>query len=309
MKIADVTTCVATRFGVPPECIKELPSALDKIFIDGANALSNNPLATAATAVSLDACKNCGVTVACADRVIIGDKWEAVLHSAEPDNSVDIIALCQMGDDVRFIPIEGKLGMAFEYPGDRVGASLTLKSLEDKYQGCSKLLGNDVHLLNKLIVVVPSCGQQWMWYKIRGWNLRGNKIGKVFSCCVSDLLSLLGCNVGAKPAHCAQDVYRTQLLRMEFEKIGAMSKVQLPPHDSCVGCGKCRDACRDEVRKHAIAMIPDEAIDDEPLRPFIDEKSCVGCRVCEKHCPILNSKYVGKVSDPSVEDLLYMIDE
>ena len=150
-------------------------------------------------------------------------------------------------------------------------------------------LGNSSILTSRLIVVVPTNGQEWMWYRIRNWNRIKNKIGKIFSCCSFDLLVLLGLFNTTKPIKCKANAYRTQLLQSEFEKVGMMSNVQLPPHDSCVGCGKCKIICRDIVKRFAISMIPDENLQNSPLRPYVDEMSCkFGCRECEKGCPVLH---------------------
>jgi len=288
MTITDITREIATHNGVPAQCVVELSKALEHIFADGDCGLETNGQVSASVKRKLQECRACVSSVPSREHVVSGDDWELMRNPVRQNKSVDIVALCEDGFDNFLLPIEGKLGLACERPNDKAGASVSLKELEDKYLGCAKLLCGRQRLIGKLIVVVPMNGQQWMWYRIRGWNHAGNKIGKIFSCCVSDLLALLGGNRGLRRADCRYDAFRTRLLQSEFEKIGPMSSVQLPPHDVCLGCGRCRDACRERVKRFAIAMIPDESIDGSPLRPFVDVKSCKsGCRECERHCPVL----------------------
>ena len=288
MTITDITGEIATRYYVPVQCVFEFSKALERIFADGERGLETNCNVSVSGKRMLQECRACVSSASCKEHVVSGDDWELAHNPIMQNKSVDIIALCEDGSDSFLLPIEGKLGLACERPDGKAGASVSLKELEDKYLGCAKLLCNSQRLIGKLIVVVPLNGQQWMWYRIRGWNHAGNKIGKIFSCCVSDLFTLLGCGRGLRRAGCRHDAYRTRLLQSEFEKIGPMSSVQLPPHDACLGCGKCRDVCRGTVRRFAIAMVPDESISGSPLRPFVDVKSCKsGCRECEHHCPVL----------------------
>ena len=289
MTISDITGEISTRLGVPTRCVVEFAKALERIFADGERGLETNSNASVPVKRMLQECRACVSSVPCEEHVVSGDDWELAHNPVAQNKSVDIIALCEDGSDYFLLPIEGKLGLACESPNGRAGASVSLKELEDKYSGCAKLLCNSQRLIGKLIVVVPKNGQQWMWYRIRGWNHAGNKIGKIFSCCVSDLLALLGRGCDLRREDCRHDAYRTRLLQSEFEKIGPMSSVQLPPHDACLGCGKCRDVCRENVKRFAIAMVPDESISGGPLRPYMDERSCKpGCRECERHCPVLH---------------------
>lgn len=289
MTITDITEEIAVRHGVPAQCVIEFAKAFDRIFADGERGLESNSKVSLSVQRMLQECKACVSSVSCKEHVVSGDDWEAVHNPATQNKSVDIIVSCVDGSDYFLLPIEGKLGLACERPNGKSGASVSLKELEDKYLGCAKLLCDSQRLIGKLIVVVPMNGQQWMWYRIRGWNHAGNKIGKVFSCCVSDLIALLCYGEVLRRKKCGHDAYRTRLLQSEFEKIGPMSSVQLPPHDVCLGCGKCRDVCRGKVKRFAIAMVPDESMVGKPLRPFVDIKSCKsGCRECEQHCPVLH---------------------
>lgn len=52
--------------------------------------------------------------------------------------------------------------------------------------------------------------------------------------------------------------------------------------DKCTGCYACFNACR----HLAIEMVEDEL---GHIHPFIDEKKCLGCKLCELSCPV-NSK-------------------
>jgi len=289
MTISDITGEISTRLGVPTRCVVEFAKALERIFADGERGLETNSNASVSVKRMLQECRACVSSVPCEENVVSGDDWELTHNPVAQNKSVDIIALCEDGSDYFLLPIEGKLGLACERSGDKAGASVSLKELEEKYLGSAELLCDGQQLIGKLIVVVPMNGQQWMWYRIRGWNHAGNKIGKIFSCCTFDLLALLGCGVVSRREHCRHDTYRTQLLQSEFEKIGPMSSVQLPPHDACLGCGRCRDVCREKVKRFAIAMVPDEGMCGKPMRPFVDVKSCKsGCRECERLCPVLH---------------------
>ena len=60
-------------------------------------------------------------------------------------------------------------------------------------------------------------------------------------------------------------------------------KPKLINNIKCTGCAACADVCR----HHAIHMDYDK---NGFLRPFITEKNCIGCKACEKTCPVLNFK-------------------
>ncbi len=60
-----------------------------------------------------------------------------------------------------------------------------------------------------------------------------------------------------------------------------MNKHHLCSRDECTGCYACVNRCP----KEAIEMKIDK---DGAIRPFIDEKKCVNCGLCDKVCPALN---------------------
>ena len=58
-------------------------------------------------------------------------------------------------------------------------------------------------------------------------------------------------------------------------------RIKLASKESCTGCAACASICP----KGCIKMVEDR---EGFLQPKIDSKVCVGCRQCEKTCPILN---------------------
>ena len=73
-----------------------------------------------------------------------------------------------------------------------------------------------------------------------------------------------------------------------------MSKinVSLAPYKKCTGCMACADACT-----HSALKV--EKVGDL-LYPRIDEKLCVGCRLCEKSCPVVSPIRLNRVEDVRV---------
>ena len=68
-----------------------------------------------------------------------------------------------------------------------------------------------------------------------------------------------------------------------------MSKITLPDHNSCTGCGVCEISCL----KSAISMKPDEM---GVFYPEIDYDVCIGCGNCQRVCH-LNKEIVLAKSD------------
>lgn len=52
---------------------------------------------------------------------------------------------------------------------------------------------------------------------------------------------------------------------------------------NCCGCFSCYNICPTQ----SISMIPD---DEGFLYPTIDIDKCINCNLCEKHCPLLQTK-------------------
>lgn len=284
-----------TRIGVPSDCVIGLYTALKRVFDDGETAIANNHRTNGAASAFLDKCNKCVLTKTDDSlHVISGDDWEFRNNHNNLDKSVDIIIAVQENEVRYLVSVEGKLGLAFDTPRDKAGGSLSCIGLENKYNGCLTLIAGRESVAGKMIVLVPSAGQEFVWYLIRRWNVQLAGRLKLFSCCVHDFLVLFGLWNGSKPEECQMNTYRTELLRSEFYRAGAMSHVQLPKYDCCISCGKCRDRCRDVVRRSAIAMVLDPDHDDGILRPFVDVQSCkLGCRECEKACPILHPNIGG----------------
>lgn len=68
-------------------------------------------------------------------------------------------------------------------------------------------------------------------------------------------------------------------------------KINLCKHDDCTGCMVCAEVCS----KGAISIIKDE---EGFSYPKINDDICVGCKLCEKTCPVLNpieKNHEGKV--------------
>ena len=70
----------------------------------------------------------------------------------------------------------------------------------------------------------------------------------------------------------------------------------------CCGCGACSQVCP----KHCITMIQDN---EGFFYPKVDVTNCIDCKLCEKSCPILNTKnavqskqdtFVGFLSDENI---------
>lgn len=284
MIVVNITLDEANHYSIPEQCIESLRAALLRVIDDGASALNKNAYATLETKQSLQRCISCVPSVGAGLCVVDGDAWERIVHPDDPSMSIDIVFLIEGDNGSRFgLPVEAKLGMACDYPGDRGGSSINLIELEAKVDGLKALVGSTLPVIGKLILIVPNNGKEWAWYCVRRWNLAGNKIGKIFSCCISDFLRLIGCAEVNEPIECKTQLneFRHRLFVEEFMQSGPMSQVQLPQAGICIGCRKCRDACR----KKAIAVIED---DQGRVYPFVDKMSCKsGCRHCESVCPII----------------------
>ena len=68
--------------------------------------------------------------------------------------------------------------------------------------------------------------------------------------------------------------------------------------DLCTGCGACVSSCP----KHALSL----KYDDEGFYfPELDADKCIGCKLCEKACHIINAEY--KQEEPSLKYKVYML--
>lgn len=287
MALVSITAEIAHIAGIPDQCVEPLYDGLLRVLSDGRTALLKNSSTLQSTKYVLEDCAQCATAVAGASDVLIcdGDEWERSQNQILR-NSIDILICYGNASNLALLPVEGKLGMACEYPGDKGGSFLKLVELEDKYAGAFALLNQRLPLARKLVLLVPRDGQEWAWHRIRGWNLRGNKIGKLISCCVEDFLALIGLGPDNRPQGCSLPIngYRSVLIKSEFDSPLPMRQVQLPDALQCVACRRCRDACP----RKAIALVPDE-VHDGRLYPFVDKLSCKsGCRHCESVCPVLH---------------------
>ncbi|MBO4828765.1 MAG: Coenzyme F420 hydrogenase/dehydrogenase, beta subunit C-terminal domain [Fibrobacter sp.] len=71
---------------------------------------------------------------------------------------------------------------------------------------------------------------------------------------------------------------------------------QLPDHSLCCGCGACIDACN----KSALSLKEDK---DGFYNVILDKNKCIGCKVCEKQCHILNQNRIVRSSPKKVKPL------
>lgn len=68
-----------------------------------------------------------------------------------------------------------------------------------------------------------------------------------------------------------------------------MKKIRLASDKSCTGCLACVDACNHS----AISVIKK----GELLFPLIEEDACIGCKLCQKSCPIVSIVTPNKADD------------
>ncbi len=68
--------------------------------------------------------------------------------------------------------------------------------------------------------------------------------------------------------------------------------IRLAPYKKCTGCLACVDVCAHSALKVEKA--------GELLYPRIDEKLCVGCRLCEKSCPVVSPIRLNRAEDVRV---------
>ena len=283
MKVVDITESDAKQMAVPASAHVILKNALARVIDDGRQALAGNKDATDTTKANLNLCRSCASVRKPGLHVIDGDAWEQFVHPQmkNRDCSVDFALLLEHESGRFLLPVEAKLGMAFEYPGDKAGNSITLEYLQSKYTGFLSLIKSKAtDVSGKLLLLVPKDGQEWMWYKVRQWNRLESAIGKILSCCVDDFCRIVG--LGAGGSRCEGDDIRYNRLRQEFLTAAKMSPIQLAPIANCTACGECKRVCR----KRAISMIPSDEVDGAK-RPFVDTVSCNRCGYCEQVCPVL----------------------
>ena len=121
MKLVNITKGLMGQYGVPADSVVNFSIALDRIFDDGKNALDERQDISAKADLAF--CQNCVLIGIQSRFVILGDDWEKSKNSKNPNKSVDIIARC-LGDGHLFLlPIEGKLGMSFDYQGAKAASS------------------------------------------------------------------------------------------------------------------------------------------------------------------------------------------
>lgn len=283
MKIADITETDVKQMAVPSSAYIILKDALARVVDDGRQALAGNKDAADATKANLNLCGACASVHNQGLHVIDGDAWERFAHPQmkNRDCSVDFALLLEQDSDRFLLPVEAKLGLAFEYPGDKAGSSISLEYLQAKYKGFLSLIKSGaVAISGKLVLLVPKDGQEWMWYRVREWNRLESAVGKILSCCVDDFFRIVGLGSGEK--RCDGDDIRYDRLRQEFISAAKMSPIQLAPIVDCTACGECKRVCR----KRAISMIPNDEVGGEK-RPFVDTVSCNRCGYCEQVCPVL----------------------
>ena len=230
--VVSINNDVAKELGVPLDCLCTLSDALDRIFDDGATALNSNSDATEKNKSELALCRRCP-TKHLSVVVVNGDDWEQ--KQSNPSgmaSSIDIV-LALENERRLLLPVEAKLGAAFDYPGDKGGSSVTIDSLEKKMSGFRSLVGNKAEIAGKLILLVPKDGQEWFWYYARNQNLQGLSFGKLLPCCVHDFLWLLHFVTSDRPDLCKADDYRHLRLAEEFESPSPMRKVMLTPKEYC----------------------------------------------------------------------------
>lgn len=293
MRVVSLTSDLAKRLGIPEAHSKALRDEIMRLIQDGRQALDKNSDAPESVCNALTQCEGCSCVTSeeAFDALVCdADAWAQENGMSGCPSSADVLLLLE-GDGYALQFVEGKLGIVCRYPGDRGGTSIRLVDLERKWSDLLGRLPEKNSLARRLILLVPRDGQEWAWYKVRNWNLRNNKIGKILSCCLSDFIRLLTNAKTVRPIECQRPInaYRFNLLSDEISSLGPMRQVQLPGLDVCTACGKCRDACRHQ----AITL----ALDDETgtkFYPFVDKRSCKsGCRHCESVCPILTQKGAG----------------
>lgn len=285
MKAVSVTGAYVTSYGIPAACAIPLQTALAKVFLDGCDGLLNNPNSRKASRIGLYECLRCVRKSVPSFCVVDGDAWARVACYVRPDNSVDMIVLIDNCGRLEALPIEGKLGLDFAYPGDRSGSSVTDKELKDKFAGTAALPAKTLPFMSKLIVIVPKNGKEEMWRRLRRWS-KGHPALKYLSCCTEEFLELIigcggtPCDLQGERARARRDIFMEELLSN-----APLRTVRLAPPSLCRGCSSCATVCSTH-RTGAIAMLPDPGTG--ALRPSVNAAKCPAqCATCEYNCPIV----------------------
>ena len=285
MKLVSADDVRLRSSGIPEEHLIDLVTGWAQVFRDGWRALScGNPTDTQKSKADLRSCLACAKTEVPGIRIVDGDAWAKHIGPNRPDNSSDWLVAAEQDGEVRLYCVDGKLGEIFDYPGDKGGVSLTLRSLLDKYKGMSALVSQGKGLSRKFLIIVPNCGRESTWHQIRSWALQlPSDSVQFYSCCVLEWLRLFA---GSAKQPC-QDKdkkarVRWKLIEREFAVPEKLPKVLLPVGVGCTGCGRCEERCG----KHAIKMVNST----EGVKiPSIDTALCTACRYCETVCPVLRA--------------------
>ena len=285
MTAVSVTGLHRTTYGIPVGCTIPLTSGLAKIFVDGHEALLNNPTAKKESRCRLHDCLRCIRKFAPSFHVVDGDAWARVASYIQPDNSADMIVLVDHHGHVEALPVEGKLGLDFAYPGDRSGSSVSDQGLRDKYSGTTSLPAKSLPFMSKIVVIVPKCGKEAMWNRLRRWS-KGHPSLKYLSCCTEEFLELvIGCNCSPCDLPDARAGARRAIFMEELLSSSPMRTVRLAPLSLCKGCSACAIACS-TYRTGAIAMHIDPQTGR--ARPLVNMAMCPSrCVTCEYNCPVV----------------------
>lgn len=285
MRVVSATGSHVASYGIPPVCAIPLATGLAKIFFDGYAGLLNNPNSRTESRRKLYECLRCVRNGVMPLDVVDGDAWARIVRYVKPDSSVDMIVLIDNNGSIEALPVEGKLGLDFAYPGDRSGSSVTDKELRDKFTGTSALPAKSLSFMSKMVVVVPKNGKEEMWRRLRRWS-KGHPTLKYLSCCTEEFLELIvgcggtPCDLPDDRAQARRDIFWDELLSS-----APLRTARLAPPPLCRGCSACATVCATH-RTGAITMLLDPK--SKTLRPTVDISKCPSqCATCEYNCPVV----------------------